>query len=52
MTESGVKGKRAHDARLVAWMRVNKVERVLSFNVRDFHGFDGVDAVSPESSAG
>jgi len=50
MTESGVRGKRTHDARLVAWMRVNEVERVLTFNVRDFQGFDDVDAVSPNET--
>jgi predicted nucleic acid-binding protein len=43
----GVKGKRAHDARLVAWMQVNDVDYVLTFNARDFQGFNGVNAVSP-----
>ena len=43
---SGVKGKRAHDARLVAWWQVNDVDHVLTFNVRDFERFNGVNAVS------
>jgi hypothetical protein len=47
MVGRGMKGKRAHDARLVAWMQVNDVDQVLTFNIRDFQGFDGVRAVSP-----
>lgn len=42
-----VMGKNAHDARLVASMIVHKIERILTFNVVDFHRYKEVEAVSP-----
>jgi predicted nucleic acid-binding protein len=32
----GVSGKKAHDARLVATMTVNRITHILTFNVEDF----------------
>ena len=47
---AGVRGKRTHDARLVAWMQIHDIERVLTFNERDFRGFGGLQTVSPATS--
>ena len=40
-----VSGKRAHDARIAAAMRVHGVGHILTFNHADFASFDGVTAV-------
>lgn len=37
--EHEVTGVKAHDARLVAWMIVNGMERMITFNTSDFKGF-------------
>ena len=34
--EHGIKGVKAHDARLVAWLISNGIERMVTFNVSDF----------------
>jgi predicted nucleic acid-binding protein len=47
LVATGVSGKRTHDARLVALMHVHGIERVLTFNVDDFAGFDRVTPVGP-----
>ena len=47
----GISGKRARDARLVAWMRVHDVRRVMTFNAGDFAGFDDVDVWVPGAPA-
>jgi predicted nucleic acid-binding protein len=44
---TGVSGKRAHDARLAALMRVHGIEYVLTFNHDDFAGFDGIKTIVP-----
>ena len=53
LVRGGVRGKRAHDARLVAWMRTKQVHDLLTFNAADFVGFEGivvrVPAVEPAS---
>jgi hypothetical protein len=36
LVRGGVRGKRAHDARLVAWMRTKQVHDLLTFNAADF----------------
>lgn len=43
----GVSGKKSHDARLVAAMRVHKLTHVLTFNVDDFQRFPGVVPIRP-----
>jgi predicted nucleic acid-binding protein len=43
----GVVGKTAHDARLVASMRVHGLNRLLTFNVGDFRRYPGLTVVSP-----
>lgn len=48
VTSYGVSGKKSHDARLVASMRVHRVTHVLTFNVDDFRRFDGITVIRPE----
>ncbi len=43
-----VMGKQVHDARLVAAMTVHGLTRVLTWNVRDFTRFRGIDAFTPD----
>jgi predicted nucleic acid-binding protein len=47
VTEHRVVGKKAHDARLVALLRVHQLSRLLTFNVGDFKGYD-ITAISPD----
>ena len=44
-----VSGKQAHDARLVAAMRVHNLTHLLTFNTADFKRFSFITAVSPQS---
>ena len=46
-----VSGKQAHDARLVAAMRVHNLTHLLTFNITDFKRFTTITAVSPQSLA-
>jgi predicted nucleic acid-binding protein len=46
-----VAGKNAHDARLVAAMRVHGLGQILSFNVADFARYEGIVVLSPEGVA-
>jgi predicted nucleic acid-binding protein len=43
----GVSGAQVHDARLVAAMRVHGVNRILTFNTKDFTRFTHIQAVHP-----
>lgn len=43
-----VKGKSAHDARIVAAMTLFSVSRILTFNKSDFTRFEEITAVTPE----
>jgi predicted nucleic acid-binding protein len=47
LASTGVSGKRAHDARIVAVAVAHGVEAVLTLNTKDFAGFEGVQAVHP-----
>jgi predicted nucleic acid-binding protein len=42
-----VKGKNAHDARLVAAMQRHGLTRLLTFNKPDFMRFPGINVYSP-----
>ena len=42
-----VSGKPAHDARLVAAMRVHGLASILTFNTSDFTRYPGIEAVHP-----
>jgi len=44
-----VKGKKVHDARLVAVMQSHGVKNLLTFNVDDFDGFGEIQTVHPGS---
>jgi predicted nucleic acid-binding protein len=44
-----VSGKQAHDARLVAAMRVHNLTHLLTFNTADFKRFSFITAVSPQN---
>lgn len=44
-----VKGRNAHDARLVAAMTFHGVERVLTFNRLDFARYPGIVVIDPQS---
>jgi predicted nucleic acid-binding protein len=44
-------GVQVHDARLVAAMRVHGVERILTFNTKDFARFDQIQAIHPRDLA-
>ena len=43
-----VMGIQAHDARLVAAMKVHNVTRILTINVKDFGRYPGISAFAPE----
>jgi hypothetical protein len=40
-------GKNAHDARLVAAMRVHGLTHLLTFNAQDFRRYPGINVVTP-----
>lgn len=44
---NNVSGKNAHDARLVAAMRLHSIQQILTFNVQDFARYSGIQAVHP-----
>jgi predicted nucleic acid-binding protein len=44
-----VSGKNAHDARLVAVMNVNRIEKILTFNTADFTRFREIQVLDPQS---
>ena len=45
----GVKGRKVHDARLVAIMRAHGVSHLLTFNVDDFKGHLDIASVHPRN---
>lgn len=48
VTEYEIMGKRAHDGRLVALMRIAQISHVLTLNSKDFSGFSDVTAIRPQ----
>jgi predicted nucleic acid-binding protein len=52
VTTHGVSGKQAHDAHLVAAMRVHRISRILTFNGKDFERYGVIEIVEPASVAG
>jgi predicted nucleic acid-binding protein len=44
-----VSGVQVHDARLVAAMRVDNVNRILTFNDKDFARYTDIQAIHPRS---
>lgn len=49
-TRHSVRGKRAHDARLVAWMLSHQIAELLTFNVEDFNQFTDIAVRTPQPS--
>ena len=49
VTTHDVKGKIAHDARLVAAMCRHGLAQILTFNARDFARFDDIVVLTPEN---
>ena len=47
VTQHSVMGKPAHDARIVAAMKVHGITHLLTFNVGDFKRFPNITVVSP-----
>ncbi|MDX2044342.1 MAG: type II toxin-antitoxin system VapC family toxin [Acidobacteriota bacterium] len=47
VTQYAVIGKPAHDARIVAAMKVHGITHLLTFNVGDFKRFQAITVVSP-----
>jgi predicted nucleic acid-binding protein len=47
VTRHSVLGKQTHDAHLVALMRLNNVNTILTFNGADFRRFDGITVLDP-----
>ena len=47
VTEHGIAGKRVHDIKIVALMLEQKISHLLTYNPRDFQGFDHVNVVDP-----
>ena len=46
-----ISGKRVHDARLVAVLKANRLDHLLTFNAADFNSFTGVSVISPSALA-
>jgi predicted nucleic acid-binding protein len=53
VTKYGVVGVNAHDTRLVAAMKVHRINHLLTFNYGDFRAFDGSEiiVVNPQAVA-
>jgi predicted nucleic acid-binding protein len=47
VTQHQVTGKSAHDARLIAAMKVHGIARLLTFNTQDFQCYAGIIVLSP-----
>lgn len=42
-----VRGKQAHDARLVAAMRHHQISRIMTCNAKDFRRYEGLNIIEP-----
>jgi hypothetical protein len=47
VTEYRVSGKKAHDTRLVAAMRIHAIQAILTFNGDDFRRYSGIQIIHP-----
>ena len=47
VTSHGVLGKTAHDARLVATMKIDGVRHILTFDTEDFARYPGIQPLHP-----
>ncbi|MFQ5740903.1 MAG: type II toxin-antitoxin system VapC family toxin [Acidobacteriota bacterium] len=48
VVENAVSGKSAHDARLVAAMKVGELEGILTFNKHHFTRYSGITVLTPD----
>lgn len=44
-----IKGKRAHDVRIIAAMLAHKISIILTLNIQDFEKFTEIETISPQS---
>jgi predicted nucleic acid-binding protein len=51
LTTHRVSGAQVHDARLAAVMKAAGIARIVTFNVKDFSRFAGIEAVHPDEIA-
>ena len=49
VTVHQVSGKNVHDARIAAQMRVNNIDNILTFNVKDFVRYADINVIEPAS---
>jgi predicted nucleic acid-binding protein len=49
VTDHDIKGKKVHDARLVAVMQVHDVTQLLTFNTDDFKGYPNITLLHPRN---
>ena len=47
-----VSGKKIYDARLVAVMKSHGIDRIVTFNTKDFARYPGITAIHPASLVG
>lgn len=47
VTNNEIKGKRTHDARIIALMRASQIDVILTLNPSDFSGVSGITVVHP-----
>lgn len=47
IVDHGVSGKKSHDARLVAAMKVHGITQIVTFNTDDFARHSGIDVIHP-----
>jgi len=50
VVEYGVSGKPAHDARLVAFLKIHGLAAILSFDRSGFSRFDGIEVIHPDDA--
>jgi hypothetical protein len=46
-----VSGVQVHDARLIAVMKIQNIDRIMTFNVRDLTRFSEIEAIHPDRFA-
>lgn len=47
VTSRSIKGRKAHDVKLVALMQAKGISHLLTFNVADFNGYTGITPIHP-----
>lgn len=47
--DHSVKGKKVHDARIVAAMKAHQVTKLLTFDIKDFKRYQDISVIEPDS---